>query len=116
MSRYLNPSFDKLNSKGISSVRSRVVNLTELNPDVTPQRMKEKLMEAMLSSYPGTVSEAELSGSEIDKIRSSLCDPAWLYGKNSTADVTLSHRFAWGSADLLLTIRDASVEIGRAHV
>ena len=35
MSRFLNPSKAKLQSKGIDSVRSRVVNLSSLCPDIT---------------------------------------------------------------------------------
>ena len=34
LSRYLVPSADKLRSKGVDSVRSRVANLRELNPDM----------------------------------------------------------------------------------
>ncbi|MBO4292372.1 MAG: lipoate--protein ligase, partial [Lachnospiraceae bacterium] len=35
MNRYLSPSAEKLKARGVESVRSRVVNLTELSPNLT---------------------------------------------------------------------------------
>ena len=47
LSRYLNVSKDKLVSKGVESVRSRVTNLTEYNVDLDIQRMKEVLIHSL---------------------------------------------------------------------
>ena len=41
MSRYLSPSHAKLEAKGVASVRSRVVNLRELRPELTAHAMAE---------------------------------------------------------------------------
>lgn len=110
MSRYLNPSFEKLNSKGVASIKSRVCNLSDLNPSVTPEQMKQVLTEAMKQAYPPcTQREADYSAEEITQIRNSLLDPAWLYGKSSKADITLDHRFSWGSIELGLTVKDSKV-------
>lgn len=109
MGRYLSPSFDKLNSKGVASVRSRVINLSELDASLTVERLKEALIGAFDRDYPsGTIREAP-SGPELLKIRDEMADPAWLYGKNRKSDVTLSHRFSWGSLELQLMIREAKV-------
>ncbi len=51
LSRYLTVSPEKLRSKGVASVRSRVINLLELAPDLTPALMKEKLKAAFSSVY-----------------------------------------------------------------
>ena len=51
MSRYLNPSKAKLSSKGVDSVRSRVVNLKELASDTTIELLSEKLAEAFEEVY-----------------------------------------------------------------
>ena len=51
MGRYLNPSKAKLSSKGVDSVRSRVVNLKELASDTTIELLSEKLAEAFEEVY-----------------------------------------------------------------
>lgn len=49
--RYLQVSREKIISKGIDSVRSRVINLKELNPAITIEDMKKALKESFLSIY-----------------------------------------------------------------
>lgn len=53
LSRYLNPSKAKLAAKGVDSVRSRVGNLRELNPDITVDAMKSALIDAFSAGYGG---------------------------------------------------------------
>lgn len=50
MSKYLTVSKEKLQSKGVNSVKSRVVNIKELVPDITVDRMKEALREGIRRS------------------------------------------------------------------
>ena len=49
LNRYLSPSKAKLQRKGVDSVRSRVVNLKELNPELTGCRLTPETLEAALS-------------------------------------------------------------------
>ncbi|MBO5999202.1 MAG: lipoate--protein ligase, partial [Lachnospiraceae bacterium] len=49
MSRYLTPSKSKLLSKGVASVASRVVCLKEINPGMTPSKLKEAMTDAFLN-------------------------------------------------------------------
>ncbi|MFR8335147.1 MAG: biotin/lipoate A/B protein ligase family protein [Oscillospiraceae bacterium] len=51
MSRYLNPSKAKLEAKGVDSVRSRVVNLKELAPEITIDQLKVQLAAAFQEVY-----------------------------------------------------------------
>lgn len=51
--KYLTVSKEKLQSKGVNSVKSRVVNIKELVPDITVDRMKEALREAFEEVYGG---------------------------------------------------------------
>lgn len=48
---YLNPSQKKIASKGIDSVRSRVVNLTEINPALTIEQVRLNIQESFLSDW-----------------------------------------------------------------
>ena len=49
--RYLTPHPQKLSKKGVSSVRSRVVDLTEINPAVTVEGLRTELIRAFEEEY-----------------------------------------------------------------
>lgn len=51
LARYLQVSKAKMEAKGVNSVRSRVVNLIELNPDITAEMMKDALIAAFCAEY-----------------------------------------------------------------
>ena len=51
LGRYLSPPKAKLESKGVTSVRSRVVNLKELSPTLTCAKMKEYMTRALEAVY-----------------------------------------------------------------
>ena len=51
LARYLQVSKAKMAAKGVNSVRSRVVNLIELNPEITTEGMKEALIAAFRAEY-----------------------------------------------------------------
>lgn len=51
LGRYLTPPKAKLEAKGIKSVRSRVINLSELAPDLTCETMKAHLLAAIEDVY-----------------------------------------------------------------
>ena len=47
LSKYLTVSKEKLQSKGVDSVKSRVTNLVDYIPDLTLEAMKKELREAL---------------------------------------------------------------------
>ena len=51
MARYLNVSREKLRSKSVDSVKSRVANLIEFVPDLTVRRMRDSLEESFGEVY-----------------------------------------------------------------
>ncbi|MSL24517.1 lipoate--protein ligase LplA, partial [Escherichia coli] len=59
LANYLNPDKKKLAAKGITSVRSRVTNLTELLPGITHEQVCEAITEAFFAHY-GEHVEAEI--------------------------------------------------------
>lgn len=76
MTYYLTPEREKLNRHGVESVRSRVMNLSEVNPEITVDAVKKSFIEAtgaeMLDTEPDALSVkkyTELFGSE-----------KWIYG------------------------------------
>ena len=51
LTRYLTVSKEKLESKGVASVRSRVANLREFKPDLTVEELKNALVSALEEVY-----------------------------------------------------------------
>jgi lipoate-protein ligase A len=49
--KYLTPNSKKLQSKGVSSVCSRVMNLNELNTNVSHEALQEPLIEEFCKQY-----------------------------------------------------------------
>lgn len=108
MGRYLNVSSQKLKSKGVDSVKARVVNLRECTADpVTVSRVREEMLAAFSECYGLTAQPFEWPETAQASI---LADAAyfasweWKYGQKIAFDHEMSRRFAWGDVDLQLTV------------
>lgn len=103
LSRYLTVSKEKLQSKGVDSVKSRVTNLGEYVPGLTLDELKNALKEAFVEVY-GLVSEEKsidmLDEKEIAKKTENYSSWKWLYGRKLDFQYELSKRFKWGQITL----------------
>jgi lipoate---protein ligase len=104
----LNVRMDKIESKGIKSIRSRVTNIREhLDEDMTMEEFKETLLVYLFEEFD-SIPKYELTESdwtEIRKIsRERYANWDWNYGKSPKFNVELSNRFAAGSIDIRLHI------------
>ena len=103
LSKYLNVDKEKLLSKGVTSVQSRVVNLSEYNSELDINMMKKLMINAFEQTYNLPVKEYKLSQddlSQINKNKEFFESSDWLYGKNIKFDYQINKRFAWGNFDL----------------
>ncbi len=103
LGRYLNPSPAKLQAKGVSSVRSRVVNLQELAPGLTVEKMKEYMQEAFSQIYGGTPKPLQFTGAELEQIQKTAREyGSWeyLYGTPLPFTFSCEGRFDWGSVQI----------------
>ena len=112
LGRYLMPSKAKLQSKGVDSVRSRVVNLKELCPELTIDRMKTEMLTAFQKVYGVESEELSLERFDLGYVnqlweRNASWD--WNYGKSLPASFVCEDRFAWGGIQLQL-------QVERGHV
>ncbi len=76
LANYLNPDKKKLAAKGITSVRSRVTNLTELLPGITHEQVCEAITKAFFAHYGERVESGNhLPGqnARLAKLRRNLC-------------------------------------------
>ena len=108
LARYLKPKPAKLQKHGVQSVRSRVVNLSELNPGITPDSIVPCLRAAFELEYSGNSEYSEYSEiikrPEVRALYEQFASPEWKYGRWRTFTAQRSAQFDWGGVELSLTI------------
>ncbi len=112
LGRYLSPPKAKLEAKGVTSVRSRVVNLRELNPWLTIDKMKANMAEAFQKVYgmtaePLTLTDADFA--EIDKLKAEYGSWEYLFGTPLPFTFQCEARFDWGYIHLQLEAKDGII-------
>lgn len=112
LGRYLTVSALKLQAKGVRSVRSRVVNLRELDPGLSVDALKSALLASFADTagHPVTrVDVSELDQHELASERERFCSPAWLYKGERRFGESRQTRFDWGSVRVDVTREDGIV-------
>ena len=112
LGKYLRPSELKLQSKGIASVPSRVVNLQDQNPLITVNSLRETLADALCNVYhapltvlPAMEPQNPLLRGYLEKYRSR----SWVLGQTGTFDCEVHDRFLWGEARLGVTLHGHTI-------
>lgn len=108
MARYLTVSAEKLRSKGVSSVKSRVVNLKELCPSITIQTLSQAILDAFGQVYGLFVRSMPKEAVDWETVREKaalLSSWQWRFGKDLPFSFELSHRFFWGEILLRFAVR-----------
>ena len=112
LGRYLNPSKAKLQAKGVDSVRSRVVNLKELSPDITIASMKEAMAKAFAKVYdkPMTViTDKDFDHAAIEALRHRNAGWEWNYGQKLPFSAQWETRFPWGEVQITLSAENGLI-------
>lgn len=109
----LNVSEDKISSKGIKSVRSRVTNISEhLQKAMDVSEFREILKNAIWKSAEQAI-EYKLSESDL-KVIENLRDNKyrsweWVYGSSPAFNLQRSRRFDWGNLDIRLNVKNGYI-------
>lgn len=109
MSRYLQVSREKLQSKGVASVRSRVVNLQDLNENITVETLCAQLIAAFGVVYGGTpklLPQDYINQSLLKERTDFFGSWLWRYGTRAELRSSVSKRFPWGSAELRYSVKN----------
>lgn len=107
LSQYLNVSREKLVSKGVDSVRSRVTNLTEYVPDLTIPRMREELITAFGEVYALTAEplrQESMDHEELKRLEEKFSSWEWNFGRKLQFSDSIGRRFAWGEVELQFSV------------
>lgn len=110
LARYLKPKPAKLQKHGVASVRSRVVNLAELNSDITAESIAPRLRKAFVDEYGGECVDVPFDDiicrDEVRKIHDHFASPEWKYGNWRTFTAQRTAQFDWGGVEVALTVDD----------
>ena len=108
MQRYLNVDKAKLMKHGVKSVSSRVVNLSELVPELTSENIKQPLVASFEKIYGGKATlldfDTFINMAEVQAIREEISSHAFLFGRWEHFKTTKKAQFPWGNVDIALQI------------
>lgn len=112
LARYLQVSKEKMESKGVKSVQSRVTNLVNHVPDLTIEKMKKAVVASFLEIYGGD--GVELNPEEFDqKVLTQLYEKyaswEWRYGGSPSFDIILNTRFTWGDIEMGFSLKQGKI-------
>ena len=111
MALYLTPPKAKLVSKGVKSVKSRTVNLSELSPSATIENMKVNMIKAFEDVYGMTAETIPpLSQEEIDALSSEFSNWDYIYGKSVPFNISCEEHFPWGHITIQLQSEKGSIK------
>ena len=114
LSRYLNPDTEKLRSKGIKSVKSRVTNLKAYNKGINTGVLGDAVEETFKEYFGPCDREIpdfrEIKNiPEIVRYYELMKSWEWLYQRSPDFNYKLKKRFDWGSIDINLDIKNAEI-------
>ena len=118
MAKYLTVSQAKMKSKGVDSVRSRVVNLIEFDNTLTTDKMAKVILQSFGEVYNMPVemiSQEQLDTTEIEKLKNDVfANDNFRFGRNPSFTNSVGKRFDWGEIEVVFqsdkgVITDAEV-------
>jgi len=112
LNAFLTPSKEKLQTKGVESVRSRVVNLCELAPGITPERMREALVssfEEVCGIKAELLDGAVLDSGTLNALTEHYGSREWTLGRLSGFDRQFQKRLSFGEAELQLSVHNGII-------
>ncbi|WP_346915782.1 lipoate--protein ligase [Clostridium sp.] len=110
LEKVLTPSKLKLKSKGIESVKNRVINLI----DVCSELAVENLIQSLVSSFKNIYGDFQKIdiyniNNHVPKLYDKYFSKLWNYGESPQYDVVLEERTAIGNVDINLTVESGKI-------
>ena len=111
LNNYLTPPKKKLEAKGVKSVRSRVINLAEINSAINHEKLCERISGEFEETYGGkaqpiSLNREYMAGKEgFYPLYEKLKSPEWLYGKTPPFTHRFEGRLGLGHVDILFNVK-----------
>ncbi len=115
LQRYLSPSKAKLEAKGVASVRSRVVNLSQLSPGLTVSDMKKNMVQAFQQVYGLPATELAVDSGALLAMAGENKSWEFLYGRPLPFTFSCQERFSWGGVELQLEAKNGIIQAARVY-
>ena len=103
--RYLKPDDEKLQANGVKSIRSRIINLQEVCPSLTIEKLKRELIESAEKEY-GLKAETE----SIQADRGRYADAEWLYRNELEHGYQVSARYPFGRISISADMHEGFIQ------
>jgi lipoate-protein ligase A len=121
LGQYLTPDKEKFTSKGVASVKSRVANLSEFNPDIDHESLSRAIIEEFFAAYGGRVEPEILDHEELGRdpkltdYYERLKDWNWRFGNTPEFAHSMTRRFEWGRMEVHLDTKGGKVTSARIY-
>ena len=120
MQRYLIVDKAKLMKNGVKSVASRVINLSEIVPELTSENIKQPLISSFEKVYGGKANwldfDTFINNKEVQTIREHIASEDFLFSRWRQFKTTKKAQFPWGNVDIALHIDEAKAIITEAQI
>ena len=114
MLKYLTVNREKLQSKGVLSVRSRVVNLKEINNAITTEKVKEALIDAAKDIIKAKIIEfSDVKKADrivLKRLETEYRNEKFIIGDRLKFQAASEKRFQWGTARVEFNIEKGIIE------
>jgi len=119
LTKYLQVSKDKIEAKGIKSVRSRVTNLNEINKDITIDMVSDAIIKAYTDIYGEAKiiynDIAHLDGDKLEELYKKYSSWEFRYGQAPKFDITFETRFIWGGVTFGFSLKNGIIEKAKIY-
>jgi len=114
--RYLTPDEEKLRAKGVKSVSSRVMNLSEMG-QVTVDSMSEAMVSAFQAEYgPARIGMADVSEFPLyEGLIPRYQSWEWNWGASPQGNMVLRQRFSWGAVEIHAEVTGGAVKNAQVY-
>lgn len=112
LSRYLTVSPLKLQSKGIDSVKSRVVNLRDISREITVEKLKNALIASFNELYKTEAKMIILNEKTIDVTAylEKYSSWEWNYSESPDFTIAIEEKFDWGIIEIYIEYSDGKIK------
>ena len=113
LNKYLTVSMLKLKDKAISSVKSRVINLKELNNDLTIDNIKNSLINSFENNYNlkhHLLDINDLDNNRIKQLEEKYASNDWRYGKQKKFNNSIERKFDFGIVKVEYNLKDSIID------
>jgi lipoate-protein ligase A len=106
LEKVLTPSMLKLQSKGVASVKSRVVNLSSLQSEITTEKVMQVLIETFACENIEYIDKSNFTA----PLEQMLSSYDWLYAQSPKFDIELERRYSFGNVSVYLSCSDGLIQ------